>query len=87
VDITKEGIMLTREQRVEIDDVFQLKMLLPAEINGRKELSFSAKSRWSEKDGESEFYNIGMLFINLSSSDLQTIENLIQEYCFDTDTE
>jgi c-di-GMP-binding flagellar brake protein YcgR len=87
VDITKGGIMLTREQGVEMDDDFKLRMVLPAEIDGKKELSFSAKSRWSKKDSESEFYNIGMQFINLSPSDLQTIENLIQYYCFDTDTE
>jgi len=87
VDITKEGIMLTREQGVEIDDDFQLRVVLPAEIDGKKEFSFSAKSRWSAKDSESEFYNIGMQFINLSPSDLQIIENLIQDFCFDTDTE
>jgi c-di-GMP-binding flagellar brake protein YcgR len=87
VDITKEGIMVTREQGVDVDEVLQLRMVLPTEIDGKREFSFSAKSRWSKKDSDSEFYNIGLQFIKPSPGDIRIIDNLIQNFCFDTDTE
>ncbi len=87
VDITKEGVMVTKEQGVEIDDVFQLRVVLPVEIDGKKEFSFSAKSRWSKKDSDSKFYNIGLKFIKLSPGDIEIIENLIKNFCFNADTD
>ena len=82
VDVTNEGIMLTSEQPIEIETDFQLKMILPAEIEGKNELSFSAKSKWSEKDSESDFYNTGFQYIELSPDDMRIVEQLIKNYCF-----
>ncbi|MFC1534036.1 PilZ domain-containing protein [Thermodesulfobacteriota bacterium] len=87
VDISNEGIMVTREQGVEIDSDFQLRVVLPAEIEGKKESRFSTQSRWSEKDSETEFFNAGFQFVDLSPSDKMIIKRLMQNFCFDTDTE
>lgn len=85
VNITREGVMLTKDQGVETDQKFQLKVILPSEIDGKKEFSFSAKSSWSKKDSESEFYNIGMQFIDLAPGDLIIIDKLVNDFCFNTD--
>ena len=52
VDITEKGIMLTSEGPIKTETGFELKLELPAEIEGAKEISFSAQSQWSVKDSE-----------------------------------
>jgi c-di-GMP-binding flagellar brake protein YcgR len=82
VDITKKGLMLTSEQPIETDAQFDLRLELPTEIKGSKELSFSAQSIWSEKDSETDFYNTGFQFSEVSSKDAKIIKQLIKKYCF-----
>ena len=82
VDITNEGGMVTSEQPIETDTDFQLRMTLPAEIRGTKEVDFSATTLWSAKDSESEFYNTGFKFRELSSQNVEITNELIAKYCF-----
>ncbi|MFC1886127.1 PilZ domain-containing protein [Thermodesulfobacteriota bacterium] len=83
VDITNDGFMLTIEQDIETEIHFQLKLALPMEIEGGKEFRFSATSRWFRKDPEFSFNITGFQFINLSSDEIQIVEQLIQKFCFD----
>ena len=85
VDITNEGIMVTSEQPIKTEATFQLRLILPTEIEGSKQFSFSAISMWGKKDSDSGFYNNGFQFSNLSTKDVQIIEQLIQKFCFKTD--
>lgn len=82
VDITNEGGMVTSEQPIETDTEFQLRMALPAEIKGTKEVEFSVTTLWSAKDSESEFYNTGFQFRELSSQNAEITNELIARYCF-----
>lgn len=85
VNITQEGIMVTHEQRIDVDSEYRLRLVLSAEIEGKKEIGFTAKSRWTEKDSESDFYNTGFQFIDLSPPDQKIIDKLIRDFCFDTE--
>ena len=82
VDITDSGGQLTSEQPIKTDETFQLTLALPAEIMGTKKLEFTATTRWSEKDSESDFYNTGFQFGELSSQNMEIIKILIEKYCF-----
>ncbi|MFQ5453719.1 MAG: PilZ domain-containing protein [Candidatus Zixiibacteriota bacterium] len=59
VDITIKGIMLISETPVEIDKSFQLRINLAEIIDGKKEITFDAKSIWCNKENDSELYNTG----------------------------
>ena len=82
VDITTEGIMLISEEAIETGMVFQLRMVLPAEIEGSREVTFSAESKWCREDENPAFYNTGFKLINPSPEHIKIIEHLIQKYCF-----
>ena len=82
VDITSEGFLLTKETPTEPGDMFQLKLELPVEIEGRKHFQFSAISMWNEKDSESDFYNTGFKFDRPSDEDEKMIKEVIEKFCF-----
>ena len=82
VDVTKEGIQLTSEDVLETEVSFQLKLELPVEIEGKKFISFSSTSKWSEKDRESDYYNSGFQLDEISAEDQKLVEQLIQKFCF-----
>ncbi|MFC1516240.1 PilZ domain-containing protein [Thermodesulfobacteriota bacterium] len=82
VDVTDSGGQVTSEQPIKTDATFQLRLTLPAEIMGTKEIDFSATTRWSEKDSELDFYNTGFQFAELSSQNMEIIKILIEKYCF-----
>ena len=82
VDITREGFLLTKETSTESGNTFQLKLELPSEIEGRKNLQFSATSTWNDKDSESDFYNTGFKFEGLSDDDEKMLEQVMEKFCF-----
>jgi len=73
VDITEKGVMLTCEGPIEAGVGFDLQLELPAEIEGIREIHFSARSMWSTKDSETDFYNTGFEFSGLSERDSRII--------------
>ncbi|MDF1593924.1 MAG: PilZ domain-containing protein [Desulfobacterales bacterium] len=82
VDITEKGIMLTCEEPIEAGLGFDLQLELPAEIEGIREIHFSARSMWSAKDSETDFYNTGFEFSGLSERDGRIIDTVTKKYCF-----
>jgi len=82
VDITEKGVMLTCEGPIEAGVGFDLQLELPAEIEGLREIHFSARSMWSTKDSETDFYNTGFEFSGLSERDSRIIDEVIKKYCF-----
>ncbi|MBW1707554.1 MAG: PilZ domain-containing protein [Deltaproteobacteria bacterium] len=82
VTITTDGMMLISEEPIETGKVFQLRVVLPAEIEGSKEVSLPAKSMWCREDENPAFYNTGFQLINPSPNHIKIIEHLIQKYCF-----
>ena len=82
VDITEKGVMLTCEGPIETGVGFDLQLELPAEIEGIREIHFSARSMWSAKDSETDFYNTGFEFSGLSDRDSRIIDEVIKKFCF-----
>lgn len=82
VDITTEGMKLVSEKPVEPDTTYELKMLLPEEIENRKEVYFEANCQWCKRDVNPNFYSIGFEFIRISTQDINIIKNLIYDFSF-----
>ena len=82
VDLTKEGMMIISDEELPKDTVFQLKMILPFEMDGIKQITFDAKSAWSAKDANPGYYNIGFKFTEISEEDVERIEHILEAYTF-----
>lgn len=82
VDITTEGMKLVSENPVELDTLYELKMLLPEEIENKKEVSFDASCQWCKRDVNPNFYSIGFEFDKITNHDINIIKNLIYDYSF-----
>ena len=85
VDLTEEGIMVISEAPIETDVLFQLRMVLPEELDSRKELDFKARSLWCKKDLNPDFYDTGFQLIDVSAGDARLLENLIQTFAMDSE--
>jgi hypothetical protein len=82
VDITKEGLMLISEQPLIADKQYQFRMVLPAEILNKAELTYVATVIWCKKDVNPDFYATGFRLVSISEEDMVIIESLIHRYGF-----
>ena len=79
-DVSTDGIMTVGEAQVEIDKVYELKMLLPSVSGESEPLEFKATSCWSSNDVNKQFYDTGFQFTEISEKTVERINNLIEEY-------
>ena len=77
-DISTAGMMLVCEKPVETN-IFQLRLDLPKEINGIKQIDFEAECTWCTKGVISNFFCAGFKFLSFSPSDVQTIKLCIKQ--------
>lgn len=82
INISPKGIMIMSEEPLEINRLFKLRMDLPVEIFEKTEIEFNAKSRWTKKDVNPEFYDTGFSIANISSEEEKLLEKLIDDYGF-----
>ena len=77
VDLTTEGMMLIGEKPVKAGAKLDLKMHLPREIEGKRQISFSAECVWCRKDVNPDFYDSGFKLVKIAPKDTERIEQLI----------
>lgn len=82
VNITTQGIMMMSEAPLATGRIFHLKVLVDAEQVGEKYLEFKAVSRWCQPSVNSNFYDTGFELIDISATDLQGIQDVIEEFGF-----
>ena len=82
VDISTEGIMIMREQPIELGTMLELKIMLESEMNDKQFLCFDAKVLRCEKSINGTNYDIGCKLLNLSDEDFREIEIIIDELGF-----
>ncbi|MDT8318485.1 MAG: PilZ domain-containing protein [bacterium] len=81
-DITKEGLMVISEEKVELEKVFHLEIILPEEVDGRDKINLKAKSKWCKKDVNPDYFATGLEVEEIDIIDEELIEYLIYEYGF-----
>ena len=82
VNISNKGFMLISEDPIKPEATFQLRMHLPAEIQGGRKFEFTATSRWCKKDENPDYYDIGFELNNVSTEGIQVIKHLVLGFCF-----
>ena len=82
VDITPHGMMVISEQPQEVGRLYNLRLLLPYQIAGKREVIFQAHSKWCQKDLNPDFYDTGFHLLNVSDEDIRTIDWLIEQAGF-----
>jgi len=80
VDITTQGMRLKCDKPVEANTNFQFRMVLPVGIEGKRSITFDAKSMWCKKTVNSDLYDSGFRLTNISPGNIEIIEKLIREY-------
>ncbi len=76
-DITVQGIGIICDVRIEMGSVHELRLELPAEIDGIKEIRFTAKAVWCGSDVSNKVYRIGLIFDNISEENLDIVKKLL----------
>ena len=82
VDITTSGMKLVSENSIEPDSYYEFRLVLPEEIDKKKEIAFAVKSMWCKRDVNPNFYSIGFEFEDISTEDINIIKNLIYDFSF-----
>ncbi|PKK84873.1 MAG: hypothetical protein CVT49_01590 [candidate division Zixibacteria bacterium HGW-Zixibacteria-1] len=77
-DISAQGMMLIGEKLIMRDGSYQLRLQLPVEIEGEREISLDAESMWCKSDPESYYNKAGFKLRNVSPKDQKIIEALVR---------
>ncbi len=81
-DITTDGMMLMSERPIDLEKSFQLEMTLPEEVTGNRKIVFRAKSLWSKKDINPDFYDTGFEIEDINEDDVALLKVLIDQFGF-----
>lgn len=87
VNLTVAGAMIISEGPVDVPTITKCKLRLPEPVEGRKEVVFDAESRWCKKNDQSDWYETGYKFVNVSDMDMKLITMVTREWLAkETDT-
>jgi len=82
VDITTEGIKMVSEDAISPKKEFRLKMEVPLENRKTGEVLFNARSLWSERDTNPDFYASGFHLEKPNTGTIKVIQALISDLSF-----
>jgi hypothetical protein len=80
VDITPEGLLLIGETPLPTGRRYSLRMDLPRNLMSDMHLTFSAESKWSTKDQNGEFYNVGFRIVKITPEALAVVQKLARDF-------
>jgi hypothetical protein len=80
VDVTTDGMMLLTKERIQEKRDFQMKLVSPYQTGGDDSVIFDAKSIWSRKDVDPEFFATGFQLRAIDQKDVARIKGLIKEF-------
>jgi hypothetical protein len=76
VDITLEGLMITSEIPIMVNQIFQLLIPLPERVEGCNEIRLGVESLWSRESDDGTRYWTGFHIICISDRDRVCIERV-----------
>lgn len=80
VNITVKGFMLTSDQPIDVNLVYQLEMVLTGSHFGTDRVSFGAESLWRSQSGDSNRYWVGFKIIDISVETTNFIRNMTKAW-------
>ncbi len=79
-DITVEGVMLVSDEPIAEKAAFQMRIILPEEIEGKDKIEFEAESIRCNKTIHDSIYTTGFLITKLDENNHAIIGKLISEF-------
>lgn len=80
MDISSDGLMLLCDEPMEVNEEYRLRMRLPKEVSGSKEIMFEAISRWCRQDDNPEFYVVGFQIQDMDRETRELLSHLIEDF-------
>jgi hypothetical protein len=82
VDISQEGIMLISERPIASGHSFALEMDIPTGTDSSSRVQFTARSIWSKKDINPNFFDTGFKILEMEPNCSEIITGLIELFGF-----
>ena len=79
-DISTAGLMLVSEREIDQEEVFDVRLILPKEVQGRTELQLKIRCIWCRPDPIPEFHVAGFNFVELDLEQKKLIDALVAEF-------
>lgn len=79
VNFSHNGLLLISENPIKIDTPFQLRIVIPYEINGKQEIRVKATSVRCNEDSYPLLFNIGFKMTDVSPEENEIIYKMITE--------
>ncbi len=77
VDLTLEGFKIISRESIPRNEVYELRIDLPEEVEGVRQIVTRAQCVWCERDINPEFYDAGFRIISISPPFSEIVETLI----------
>jgi hypothetical protein len=81
-NMNEGGLMIISEEPIPVDETFLLRIDLPEDIYSTTVLNFEAKSVWSRKDIDPNFYNTGFQLVEITEEGKEIINQIVEDYGF-----
>lgn len=82
VDISLQGMRLITKKEIMPDKNFRLGMMLPRDFFKEEVLTIEARSMWSRKDVNPDFFAVGLKTYDLDEATAEIIAGLIEQVGF-----
>ena len=82
VDLTHDGIMLMSREPLALDEVYDLRVVLPEALGDQTELEFRARVRWSSVDVNDDYFDTGLQLIDADEDHVARVRRLVTTYGF-----
>ena len=84
VDVSRSGMMVVGNQPYAPEQgTRRLRMMLPANFDERPHIDFEAECRWSGPDVNTDLYDGGFEFVNVTDDLKDTLDLVVEELSFD----
>jgi hypothetical protein len=80
MNVTPDGFMLLSDKPLEVGRTWALRLNLPVEIMGKRQMEVEGKSAWCRPDANPDFYNIGFQILHPSWDEMMVIEQLVDDF-------
>ena len=88
VDLSVGGLLIKTKTVMQVDDIYQLQIMLPQPVGQSKNIEFEAEVVRADSSAQEGIYCAGFLAVNISDYELERIEQLLdlwvlEETCVD----
>ena len=80
IDVSEEGFKLLSEDHIPKGSKLDCSLQLPDDLDGREEISFTAKSCWTGKDVNPDYYVSGFHIDDIEPDGVKVILSIIYHY-------